>query len=130
MALLLAAAALLITGEAVRVDLGQRALVVKIAGRAPREVEFTVDAATRISASGRSLLLEDVRPGDRVLVSGTEAEAGRGQARFVRVGAARAAVPDPNAVRSAPRSMSSSGSRRSESAVSRQGKRSASRTER
>jgi hypothetical protein len=97
MALVLAVAALLITGEAVRVDLGQRALVVRIAGREAREVEFTVDAATRISASGRSLLLEDIRPGDRVLVSGTEGEPGRGQARLVRVGATRAAVPSPSA---------------------------------
>ncbi len=126
MALLLAAAALLVAGEAVRVDLGQRALVVKVAGRVPREVEFTVDAATRISASGRSLLLEDVPPGDPVTVSGTEGQGGRGRARLVRVGAPRAAAPDPNAVRS----MSSSGSRRSESAASRQRKRSASRTER
>jgi hypothetical protein len=87
------AAALLMTGEAVRVDLGRRDLVVKVAGREPREIEFAVDEATRITAAGRTLLLEDVRPGDRVVVSGTAVEGGRRAARFVRVGTSRAAVP-------------------------------------
>jgi len=103
--LVLAFAALLVTGEAVRVDLGRQALVVRITGREPREIEFAVDDATRISAAGRSILLADVRPGDRIVVSGTEAEGGRRPARLVRAGASRAAVPErgPNAVRSAAR---------------------------
>jgi len=87
------AAALLMTGEAVRVDLGRRDLVVKVAGREAREIEFAVDEATRISSAGRTLLLEDVRPGDRVVVSGTLIDGGRRAARFVRVGTSRAAAP-------------------------------------
>jgi hypothetical protein len=90
------AAALLTTGEAVRVDLGHRSLVVKVAGHEPREIEFAVDDATRISAAGRAVLLEDVRPGDRVVVSGTQVEGGRRQARLVRAGASRMAVPSPS----------------------------------
>ena len=92
MVIVLALAALLVTGEAVRVDLGQRTLVVKVAGREPREIEFAVDEATRISAAGRAVLLEDVRPGDRVVVSGIEGEGGRRQARLIRAGTPRAAV--------------------------------------
>ena len=92
MVIVLALAALLVTGEAVRVDLGQRTLVVKVAGPEPREIEFAVDAATRISAAGRAVLLEDVRPGDRVVVSGIEGEGGRRQARLIRAGTPRAAV--------------------------------------
>ena len=110
MALLLAFATLLVTGETVRVDLGRQVLVVKVAGRELREIEFAVDDATRIGAAGRIIRLEDVRPGDRIVVSGTEAEGGRRLARLVRAGASRAAVPDrsPNAVRSASRPSSSS----------------------
>lgn len=81
-----------VTGEAVAVDLGRRVLVVKIAGREPRELELAVDDATRFTAGGRSVRLADVRPGDRMSVSTTEGEDGRRRARLVRAGGARAAL--------------------------------------
>lgn len=81
-----------VTGDAVAVDLGRRILVVRIAGREPRELEFAVDEATRFTAGGRTVRLEDVRPGDRMSVSSTEGEDGRRRARLVRAGGARAAL--------------------------------------
>jgi hypothetical protein len=91
--------AAIVGGEAVAVDLGRRALVVKIAGREPRELDFVVDDATRLTAGGRAVRLEDVRPGDRVVVSSTESEGGRRRARLVRAGGARAALAAPAPVR-------------------------------
>jgi hypothetical protein len=91
--------AAIVGGEAVAVDLGRRALVVKIAGRVPRELDFVVDDATRFTAGGRTVRLEDVRPGDRIVVSSTESEGGRRRARLVRAGGARAALTSPAPVR-------------------------------
>jgi hypothetical protein len=87
--------AAVVAGEAVAVDLGRRVLVMKVAGREPREVDFTVDDATRFTAGGRTVRLEDVRPGDRIVVSSTEGGGGRRLARLVRAGAARAALAPP-----------------------------------
>jgi hypothetical protein len=84
--------AAIVAGEAVAVDLSRRALVVKVAGREPREIDFTVDDATRFTAGGRTARLEDVRPGDRIVVSSTVGEGGRRLARLVRAGGARAAL--------------------------------------
>jgi hypothetical protein len=92
LAALSAAPAAPVGGETVAVDLGRRAFVVKIAGREPRELDFAVDDATRFTASGRAVRLEDVRPGDRVVVSSMESEGGRRRARLVRTGGARAAL--------------------------------------
>jgi hypothetical protein len=86
----------LVVGEAVRVDLGRRCLVVRVAGREPREIELAVDDATRFTSAGRAIRLDDVHPGDRVLVSCSDAEDGRHLARLVRAGGARAAVPGPS----------------------------------
>ena len=86
----------LVVGEAVRVDLGRRALVVRIAGPPPREMELAVDDATRFTSAGRAIRLDDVRPGDRVVVSCADGEGGRHFARLVRAGGGRAAVPSPS----------------------------------
>lgn len=86
----------LVVGEAVRVDLGRRSLVVRVAGGEPREMEFAIDDATRFASAGRAIRLDDVRPGDRVVVSCSDGEGGRHLARLVRSGGSRAAVPTPS----------------------------------
>jgi len=86
----------LVVGETVRVDLGRRSLVVRVAGGEPREMEFAIDDATRFASAGRAIRLDDVRPGDRVVVSCSDGEGGRHLARLVRSGGSRAAVPTPS----------------------------------
>jgi hypothetical protein len=85
-----------VAGEVVRADLGRQVLLVKIAGREPREMELAIDDATRLTAAGRAIRLEDVRPGERVTASCVPAGPGRCVARLVRAGAGRAAVPAPS----------------------------------
>lgn len=92
LAALSAAPSAVTAGEAVALDLGRRALVLKVAGAPPREREFAVDDATRFTAGGRSVRFEDVRPGDRIVVSSTEDEGGRRRARLVRASRTRAAL--------------------------------------
>ena len=87
----------LVAGEVVRADVSRQVVLVKVAGREPRELELVIDDATRLSAAGRAVRLEDVRPGERVTASCAPAGPGRCLARLVRVGGARAAVPSPPA---------------------------------
>ncbi|HEU5320454.1 MAG TPA: hypothetical protein VFX28_06610, partial [Methylomirabilota bacterium] len=78
----------LLAGEAVKVDLGRRLLVVRTTDP-PRETSFQVDAArTRLSAGGRTVPLTGVRPGEWVLVAYEPAGAQR-MAVLVKVGAVR-----------------------------------------
>ena len=80
-----------IAGELTRVDLTRRSVSVKTDGREPRELEASTGAETRIVSRGRAVRLEDLRPGDRVLVA-TGDEAGRRLARVVKV-VGRVALP-------------------------------------
>jgi hypothetical protein len=82
----------LLEGELVRVDLGKRVLLVRPADGPPREVDAAVDAATTITASGRAVALEDLKPAERIAVvcDGTVSPSCR--ARRVRAGPARHAA--------------------------------------
>ena len=78
----------LLAGEAVKVDLGRRQLVVRAADPL-REIAVDVDAArTRLSSGGRPISLERVRPGQWVLVA-YEQEGAQRMAVLVKVGAVR-----------------------------------------
>jgi hypothetical protein len=82
-----------LAGEAVKVDLGRRQLVVRSTDP-PRETTFQVDARrTSIASGGRPLALEGVRAGEWVLVS-FEGAGPQRLAVLVKVGAARPA-PGP-----------------------------------
>jgi hypothetical protein len=96
------ARSVLVTGEVVRADLARQVLVVKIAGKEPRETEIATDDATRFTAGGRSVRLEDVRPGERITASCTPAGQDRCLARLVRAGGGRSAVPAPSATPARP----------------------------
>jgi hypothetical protein len=97
------AAARVVTGELTRVDLGRRSVSVKPdardAARADggdaRELEAAIGPETRFISRGRAVRLEDLRPGDRVvLVVGDEG--GRHLARVVKVvGRTALAAPSP-----------------------------------
>jgi hypothetical protein len=81
-------ATLLLAGEAVKVDLGRRQLVLRTV-EPLRETTFDVnDARTRMSSGGRPIALEGVRSGEWVLVR-YEAAIPHPVAVLVRVGAAR-----------------------------------------
>ena len=101
-------AARVISGELTRVDLGRRAVWVKsearegakAESREARELDAAIGPDTRLVSRGRAVRLEDLRPGDRVvLVVGDEG--GRRLARVVKV-VGRAALPAPPAVTSPP----------------------------
>jgi hypothetical protein len=78
----------LLAGEAVKVDLGRRQLVVRAADPL-REVAVDVDPArTRLASSGRPVTLAAVRPGQWVLVAYEQSGAQR-VAVLVKVGAVR-----------------------------------------
>jgi hypothetical protein len=83
-----------ITGELTRVDLSHRSIFVKTDGREPRELETAAAADTRIVSRGRPWRLEDLRPGDRVIVAASE-QGGRRLARVIKV-VGRAAIPSPS----------------------------------
>ena len=110
------AAARVVTGELVRVDLGRRSVFVKVEARDAaktdvrdvRELQATTGPETRIVSRGRTVRLEDLRPGDRlVLVVGDEG--GRTVARVVKV-VGRVALPAPSPANSnRPASPGSSG---------------------
>ena len=59
---------LLVEGELVRVDLDKQILAVRPADDPAREVDVTVDAATRITASGRTVALDELKPLERMAV--------------------------------------------------------------
>lgn len=82
------AAPALLAGQAVRIDLSRRQLVVRTTDPL-RETAFQIDASrTLISWGGRAVGLERVRPGEWVLVAYESAGAQR-LAVLVKVGAAR-----------------------------------------
>ena len=93
-----AAATRVVTGELTRVDFARRSVSVKPEGRDAarteggdaREVDAAVGPETRLLSRGRALRLEDLRPGDRVVLAVGE-EGGRRLARVVKV-AGRAAI--------------------------------------
>jgi hypothetical protein len=57
-----------LAGELTRVDLTRRGLSVKLDGREGRELDADTAPDTRVLSHGRTLRLEDLRPGDRVVV--------------------------------------------------------------
>ena len=88
---LVAAALSVQAGEAIKVDLGRRQLVVRTVSP-PREITFLVDPArTHIAAGGRAIALDAVRPGEWVLIA---FQPGLPRlAVLVKAGAARPAAP-------------------------------------
>ena len=84
-----AAADRLIEGELIRVDLGRRRLVLRPAGNPAREMDVAVDAATTITASGRVLALEELKPVERIAVSCDGTLSPSCRARRGRAGPAR-----------------------------------------
>jgi hypothetical protein len=82
----------LVEGELVRVDLDKRTLAIRPPDAPPREVDVTVDAATLITASGRTVALEELKPLERVAVACDGASSLACHARRVRAGPARHAV--------------------------------------
>ena len=86
------APARVVTGELTRVDLGRRSVSVKPEARDEartdggdaREVDAAIGPDTRLVSRGRALRLEDLRPGDRVVLVVGE-ERGRRLARVVKV---------------------------------------------
>jgi hypothetical protein len=86
----------LVTGELSRLDLGSRRVTVKSDRKDAGEVDFAVDAETRIVSRGRVLRLTDLRAGEPVTVVCVEQGGGR-RARVVKAGASRyAAPPEPS----------------------------------
>jgi hypothetical protein len=84
-----------VAGELTRVDLVRRSLAVKTEGRDPREVEAVVTDKTQLASRGRAVRLEDLRPGDRLVMVAVE-EGGARQARLVRIlGRSALAPPSP-----------------------------------
>ena len=88
----------LVVGEVARLDLQRHRLVVKTAEKEPREIDITVEPATRITALGRVRSLEDVRPGSRVSVTCVDGADGAHVARLVSLRAVPATqAPSPKA---------------------------------
>jgi hypothetical protein len=83
-----------IAGELTRVDLSRRSVFVRTDGKGARELEASTGADTRIVSRGRAWRLEDLRPGDRVVVA-TGDQGGRRIARVIKV-VGRAAIPSPS----------------------------------
>jgi len=83
-----------IAGELTRVDLSRRSIFVKTDGREPRDLEASTGPETRVVSRGRPWRLEDLRPGDRVVVAAGE-QGGRRLARVIQV-VGRAAIPSPS----------------------------------
>lgn len=74
----------LLVAEAVRVDLRRRSLLVKTGERPPAELQIGVEEdRTRVSAGGRAVRFEDIRPGDRVAVSCSDDASGAHTARLI-----------------------------------------------
>jgi hypothetical protein len=81
-------------GELTRVDLARRSISIKTEGRDGREVDAATGPDTRFISRGRTLRLEDLRPGDRVVLALGD-EGGRRLARVVKV-VGRVALPAPS----------------------------------
>jgi hypothetical protein len=85
-----AASPAVLAGEAIKVDLGRRQLVVRTLSP-PRENVFQVDPVrTQIAAGGRAIALDAIRPGEWVLVASVPGTPRL--AVFVKAGAARPAA--------------------------------------
>jgi hypothetical protein len=84
----------IIVGELTRIDLTRRSVFVKTDGREAREVEASTGTETRIVSRGRAWRLEDLRPGDRVVVAAND-QGGSRRARVIKV-VGRAAIPSPS----------------------------------
>lgn len=84
----------LVPGEIVHVDLVARGIVVKPDGRGAAEITFEVSDQTRLMSRGRQTRLEDLRTGERVLVSCSD-EGARHRATLVKVGTRPAAGATP-----------------------------------
>jgi hypothetical protein len=97
-----------LVGELTRVDLARRSVSIKTEGRDAREVEAAVTKQTRMVSRGRDTRLEDLRPGDRVVIMVVEAGSGR-EARLVKV-IARTVVASPSPARPASPGASAPGS--------------------
>ena len=103
-----------VTGELTRVDLARRSVSVKpdardaarADGADAREVEAAVGPETRFVSRGRAVRLEDLRPGDRVVLVVSD-EGGRRLARVVKV-VGRAALPAPSPANANPPATSAS----------------------
>lgn len=87
-----AAADRLIEGELFRVDLDKRILVLRPAKDPAREMDVAVNAATVLTASGRAVALEDLKPQERIAVSCDGTVPGSCRATRVRAGPTRHAV--------------------------------------
>lgn len=98
------AAARVLVGELVRLDLSRSCFTLKAGDREPREYEVVVDSATRLTSQGRVLRLEDLRPGDRVVAVVTEEAGGRRRASLVKLGPSSYAAPAPPSGSPSPRS--------------------------
>ena len=81
-------------GELTRVDLARRTVSIKTEDRDGREVDAATGPDTRVVSRGRALRLEDLRPGDRVVLALGD-EGGRHLARVVKV-VGRVALPAPS----------------------------------
>lgn len=86
------AAPAVLAGEAIKIDVGRRQLVVRTVSP-PREHVFLVDAArTHIAAGGRTIALDAIRPGEWVLIASQPGKGDLGTPRLavlVKAGAAR-----------------------------------------
>ena len=81
-------------GELTRVDLARRSVSIKTDGRDGPEVDAATGPDTRFVSRGRAVRLEDLRPGDRVVLALGD-ESGRPLARVVKV-VGRVALPAPS----------------------------------
>jgi hypothetical protein len=74
----------LLVAAAVRADTQRRLLFVKTADQPPVELQIGVEEGkTRVTAGGKAVRLEDVRPGDRVAISCSDDAAGAHTARLI-----------------------------------------------
>ena len=94
-------------GELTRVDLARRSVSIKTEGRDGREVDAATGPDTRFISRGRALRLEDLRPGDRVVLALGD-EGGRRLARVVKV-VGRVALASPSPVPLPPAAPGSTG---------------------
>jgi len=85
-----------LAGELTRLDLTRRSISVRLDGSPAREIEADTRPETRLLSRGRTLRLEELHPGDRVLLLVGE-ESGRRVVRVVKVVGRPAAIAPPSA---------------------------------